>query len=256
MKRVLTAAIGVPLVVGATLYAPDWLFALITAAVSALALEEFLALSAARGLGRPGRWILFLGGAVTASFVLGASRVLLTSVVTVLVLMTTAVFGKPIESAIGRVASGLGGVFYCCFLMGFILLLSPYSLVTLFAIVWVGDSTAYYCGRAFGRRPLAPRVSPRKTIEGAIAGILGSIGAGLVMFPWLLGESWPAAAMISGLAAAAGQIGDLAESVLKRSAGVKDSSSILPGHGGILDRLDSLLFAAPVFYYLLQVTSA
>jgi phosphatidate cytidylyltransferase len=100
-----------------------------------------------------------------------------------------------------------------------------------------------------GRHLLAPKISPKKTVEGGIAGLAGSVAAGVLLSYWLLAVPWAPAALISGCTAIAGQVGDLAESALKRSAGVKDSSSILPGHGGILDRLDSLFFAAPVFYW-------
>jgi phosphatidate cytidylyltransferase len=119
----------------------------------------------------------------------------------------------------------------------------------LFAIIWAGDSAAYYGGRALGRRLLAPTVSPKKTVEGAIAGFVASVAVGVIGGVYFLGEPWLNLAGISAVTAVVGQIGDLAESVLKRSAGVKDSSSILPGHGGILDRLDSIFFAAPVFYW-------
>jgi phosphatidate cytidylyltransferase len=122
-------------------------------------------------------------------------------------------------------------------------------ILLLLVIIWVGDTAAYYGGRAMGRHLLAPKVSPKKTIEGAIAGLVGSVIAGVAGAIWLhvpvSGLIW-----ISAATAIAGQVGDLAESVLKRSAGVKDSSSIIPGHGGILDRLDSLFFAAPIFYWL------
>jgi phosphatidate cytidylyltransferase len=122
------------------------------------------------------------------------------------------------------------------------------QVLLLFAIIWIGDSAAFYVGRALGRHSLAAKVSPKKTIEGSAAGLIGSVVAG-VIGAFFLGESWLQVAGISAATAIAGQVGDLAESVLKRSAGVKDSSSILPGHGGILDRLDSLFFAAPVFYW-------
>jgi phosphatidate cytidylyltransferase len=125
------------------------------------------------------------------------------------------------------------------------------------AITWVGDSTAYFAGRALGRRPLAPHASPAKTIEGALAGLLGSMAAALI-FTSMMPEAWgevrvPArtALWIGALVGVAGQIGDLAESVLKREAGVKDSGGLLPGHGGILDRLDSLVFAIPMTWVAL-----
>jgi phosphatidate cytidylyltransferase len=116
-------------------------------------------------------------------------------------------------------------------------------------VIWAGDVAAYYAGRALGRHKLAPTISPNKTVEGSIAGLAGSILAGTLLGSWLLQRQISFLALASLAAAIAGQLGDLAESALKRSSGVKDSSSLLPGHGGMLDRLDSLIFAAPVFYW-------
>jgi phosphatidate cytidylyltransferase len=254
MKRILTAAIGIPLVAAATLYAPNWLFALIVAAVSAVALEEFLNLFATKERARPGKWFLLPGALVTASFAWGLSNAAVGVILAALVLMVGAAFSNPLEGALEKVAGGLAGVTYCCLLTGSILLLSRNWILVLFAIVWVGDSAAYYCGRLFGKHLLAPQLSPRKTVEGAVAGLIGSIAGGIIMSSWLIGEPWQVAGLLSGVAGLAGQVGDLCESALKRSAHVKDSSSILPGHGGILDRLDSLLFAAPVLYCMLQIT--
>jgi phosphatidate cytidylyltransferase len=256
MKRVITAAIGIPIVLVATIYAPGWLFALMVAFFAAAALDEFLSLGATRGLGRPGRWLLPVGAAVTASFIGGLTWVLFSLAMSAILLMSVASTGKPVEIVMGKLAAGLAGILYCCVLLGFLVLIPREALLLLFSIVWVGDSAAYYGGRAFGRHLLAPTVSPKKTVEGAVAGLAGSVMAGAIVAAQLLGEPWFWGALISGITAIAGQVGDLAESAVKRSAGVKDSSSILPGHGGILDRLDSLFFAAPVFYYLLQVRSS
>ena len=146
---------------------------------------------------------------------------------------------------------GLSSILYCPITLGFTIFMPRKQILLLFAIIWIGDSAAYYCGRAFGARSLAPGLSPKKTVEGAIAGCIGSMAAGVIGGRWLLGATRFDLIWISAVTAIAGQLGDLAESMLKRSAGVKDSSSILPGHGGILDRLDSLFFATPVFYWLL-----
>jgi phosphatidate cytidylyltransferase len=249
MKRILTASIAIPLVLVITVFSPDWLFAAVTGVVSAAAAEEFFSLAATKGLGRPGRWFLAAAGAVTFAFVGGAAWVLTAMVASVLALATTAIFSASTERALGDVGMGLGGVAYCSLTLGFLIAMPRELVLVLFAVVWTGDAAAYYGGRALGRHLLAPRVSPKKTIEGAAAGLIGSIAAGAAGGLWILGEPWLHFAAVSAAAALAGQLGDLAESALKRSAGVKDSSSILPGHGGILDRLDSLLFAAPVFYW-------
>jgi phosphatidate cytidylyltransferase len=121
------------------------------------------------------------------------------------------------------------------------------------AVIVISDSAQYYTGRAFGRRPLAPTISPKKTREGAIGGILFgtlafTIGARLV-FP---AEPPLLVILVGASISALGIVGDLFESLLKRSAGVKDSGSIIPGHGGVLDRIDSWLFAAPVYYVFVR----
>jgi phosphatidate cytidylyltransferase len=256
MKRVLTAAVAIPLTILITVFSPDWLFALVVGLISACATEEFLALASKKGIGRPGRWFLAPAGFVAFSFIGGPGWVVPALVCAALVLMTAAVFAGPIETALVRVAMGLGGLVYCGLTLGFLISMSmgmprPWILVLL-GIIWTGDTAAYYCGRAFGRHLLAPKVSPKKTVEGAVAGLAGSVVAGLIGGAWVLGETTVGLAGIAAATAAAGQVGDLAESVLKRSAGVKDSSSILPGHGGILDRLDSLFFAVPVFYWFIS----
>jgi phosphatidate cytidylyltransferase len=125
---------------------------------------------------------------------------------------------------------------------------SPRAVLFLFLIVWGCDSFAYYVGKNFGRRKLAPVVSPKKTWEGTIGGLVGAalVGAAAGTW-WVLPELGTARGALAGaLASSAGQIGDLVESLWKRGAGVKDSGVFLPGHGGFYDRIDSLLFAAPV----------
>ena len=250
MKRVLTALVGIPLVLAATIYAPDWLFALLVGLFAALCFEELLTIGNARFGTRPGRWVVVLGAAVTASFLGGPGWVLTTLALSLLISLAVIGLGSRLDACVANFALTCLGLAYCCVLLGFLALLSRDSVIVLFSIVWAGDSAAYYGGRALGRHKLAPRISPNKTVEGAIAGLIASVIAGILMGRWLLEESIATLAIAALLSAVAGQIGDLAESALKRSAGVKDSSAILPGHGGILDRLDSLLFAAPVFFYL------
>ena len=253
MKRVLTAAVAIPVTILIILVFPPVFFAFAVAVLSAMAIDEFLSLADKRGIGRPGRWFLAPAGLISFAFIGGADWVLTVLACTAIAVLTIAVFSPSLETALARVGMGLGGAVYCSLTLGFLVSLrvsmpAEWTLVLL-GIIWVGDTAAYYCGRAFGRHLLAPVVSPKKTVEGAVAGLLGSVVAGAALGAWLLREPWTSLIIVSALTAIAGQLGDLAESVLKRSAGVKDSSSILPGHGGILDRLDSLFFAAPVFYW-------
>jgi phosphatidate cytidylyltransferase len=247
--RVLTAAVAIPPVVLLTLFAPDWIFALVVGLFSALSVEEFFSLAEKQGIGRPGRWFLVLAAGVSVSFLGGFGWVLSVVVVTGMLLMTAAIFAGSLQSALGRVGMGLGSIVYCPLPLGYLVIIPRERILLLLAIVWFGDTAAYYGGRTLGRHLLAPKVSPKKTVEGAVAGLIGSIVAGAIGGTYLLHESLPTVVWISFVTAIAGQLGDLAESILKRSAGVKDSSSIMPGHGGILDRLDSLFFATPMFYW-------
>jgi phosphatidate cytidylyltransferase len=133
---------------------------------------------------------------------------------------------------------------------------NPHWLMYALLVSWTGDMGAYYVGRSFGRHRLAERVSPKKSWEGAIASVATALlvaGAYLVYF---VGVPIPLAVALTAVANAAGQIGDLAESAIKRGAGVKDSGAILPGHGGFFDRVDSSLFTLPVIYAYVRLASA
>lgn len=126
------------------------------------------------------------------------------------------------------------------------------ALLFLLLCVWVGDSAAYYVGSSLGRRKLAPDISPNKTVAGAVGGTMGAAGTSVILkvlglAPWSLPFVLGAGLCIAVLA----QVGDLVESIVKRDAGVKDSGSLIPGHGGMMDRVDALLFTVPVFYYIL-----
>jgi phosphatidate cytidylyltransferase len=249
MKRLLTALVGVPATILLTLYSPNWLFALIVAVVAGACFEELLVLGAARLGARPGKWVLVLGAGVTFSFAYGPWWVLAAMALAMLVAAGVTTFSVALDEALPKSALAILGIVYCCFLPGFLVLLRPEMVIALLGIVWIGDAAAFYGGRLAGRHLLARTISPKKTVEGAFAGLIGSVVAGVVLGVWLGKEAPSTLLVASFLAGCAGQLGDLAESALKRSAGVKDSSSLLPGHGGMLDRLDSLLFAAPVYYW-------
>ena len=129
----------------------------------------------------------------------------------------------------------------------------PRVVGVLAVVVIASDSAQYFVGRAMGRHKLAPLVSPAKTVEGAIGGFLAGAAAGLLLGPrWVPHLSLAGGAVLGAFVAAFGMVGDLFESLLKRGAGVKDSSALIPGHGGVLDRIDSWLFAGPVYYMLLR----
>ena len=130
---------------------------------------------------------------------------------------------------------------------------SKHLLFFALALNWIGDSAAYYAGRAFGKHRMAPVVSPKKTWEGAAASILGSLLFGIVYLHYSGYGRWWQAAILAVVGNIAGQLGDLAESAIKRGGGVKDSGSFLPGHGGMLDRVDSSLFTLPVIYLLNKI---
>jgi phosphatidate cytidylyltransferase len=176
------------------------------------------------------------------------------------VLSFTAIFAawlfsnSDIKEALNQIAGTLLGIIYVAGPLGFLLAIvmldkGRFLLFFIFFIVWSGDTGAYYVGKNFGKRLLAPKVSPGKTIEGSIGGIFGSLVGGLIAWIWFLeGISLVHCLIVIIICAIIGQFGDLAESIIKRSAGVKDSGTIIPGHGGILDRIDSLIFAGPLFY--------
>ncbi|MBD3258751.1 hypothetical protein GF377_09985 [candidate division GN15 bacterium] len=174
--------------------------------------------------------------------------------------------GRSNPSALfGRYTRLLWGVAYVGVLYGVVyhlgvfhferLLIPPGDrLLFLFALLWVGDTAAMWGGKAFGKHKLAPTVSPNKTVEGFISGIVGALVIGVVMYFWKLDTlPWYQVLVIAFGASVFGQLGDLVESMWKRSLDIKDSSAIIPGHGGVLDRFDSLLFAAPfmLFYMIL-----
>jgi len=254
--RLLTAALAIPALWLIVRYLPAPLFTGFIVAVAAVALYEYFDMALpdrpierAVGVG----WGVLLAAAVVSGHpaVLGAGLALAVIVGLVLPLVSTT---DPL-GATQRLGLSLLGVLYFGFLTGHIALLrgAPdgwrWVLFTVF-VAMASDSGGYFTGRAFGRRPLAPVLSPSKTVEGSLGAVAGAVLiavlAKLVIIPRLgLGEVMVLGAVVSVLA----QLGDLCESALKRAFGAKDSGWIIPGHGGILDRLDSLLFPIVFVYY-------
>ena len=165
MKRILTAAIGIPVVVLLALYASNDLLALAVALAGARCLSEFLDLAAVPLNSRPGGWILLVGVVVTFSFSGGISSAAMTLAFAVLIVTALTMFAIPGAEAFPRLTIAISGLIYCSFLLGFILLLRREMIVVLLGILWIGDAAAYYGGSYLGRHPLAPRISPRKTVE-------------------------------------------------------------------------------------------
>jgi phosphatidate cytidylyltransferase len=165
------------------------------------------------------------------------------------------------RDAVGSAAATLASPIYLGLPLGALVAVreahGPAALFLLMFTVMVSDTAQYYTGRAFGHRPLAPRISPKKTVEGAVGGVVMGVLVLAILGHWWLPAVPPALRVALGLAIVVlGIVGDLFESALKRGAGMKDSSSLIPGHGGVLDRIDALLFAAPVYYVVLKHASS
>lgn len=257
VRRVATAAVALPLLFAVLFLAPPPAWIGLVAIATALGAWEFFVLLASRGL-RPLRAPgLLLMAAVFVSVIQFDRSGPPLWPIALLVLLAAALGRAGEMSTVVPVAAGTGlGAVYLGALGGTIAALrliapagdGPRRVLLLCAIIMGADTAAYFTGRALGRRKLAPAVSPGKTIEGFLGGLLGGVvGAFAVR-----GAGWiPAAhALALGVAVAAlGTVGDLVESLFKRWAQVKDSGTLFPGHGGMLDRVDSLLFGAPVLYY-------
>jgi len=278
MKRVLTAAVLIPIVLVLVFLGPrwQWLFTLAVAGVAVLAGWEYLGLTQRCGASPPR---LLVVGATLLLFSVNLQWPEDTPAVFGLLglgILVFCTFARAVDSVMSDAAVSI----FCLLYTGLALITVPTlraqpngaSLVAfLLCIVWAGDSAAYFIGRAWGRHKMAPSLSPGKSWEGAIGSVAGSLAAAGILLslaafeqrsdfwatvlqrwdlvpltypdePWY----WLVLAVVVNVA---GQVGDLAESALKRSANVKDSGSIVPGHGGVLDRIDGLLVAAPVMWY-------
>jgi phosphatidate cytidylyltransferase len=271
MSRIITAAILLPFLIASILV--PWLqllFVALAAAAMVFALYEFYVLAKKRDM-KPDVGAGFLGAAAlfTIYYFAEPGRDLDFSMIQLALLLLTAgvliaatLRGAPFDKIIASSGTTILGVMYIVLLgghlvavrMGFEQKLSAHLLSFFFLVLMGADTGAYYTGRAIGKHKLAPNVSPGKTWEGVAGGMLAALGLATVAHFWFFRElplKWalPLAAVMMIL----GVLGDLAESALKRSAGAKDAAKILPGHGGVLDRLDSLLFNAPLIYYFARV---
>lgn len=262
LKRALSVLILLPVFLAIVLFGPAWLFAATVVAVAAAAQWEFTGMYERAGI-RTCRIAGLLGGiVVTASFALSSSApfdevgVTLTLTVVLLVLLTLALWRSPgTPIAWEPVAVTVLGIVYVNWLLGYGVWLRELPsgrewLLLLVWVTWLGETAAYLVGSSVGRHPLAPAISPKKTIEGGVAQLVASLLAAVAAPVWFFGSLPLGRALIVGaLLGVVGQVGDLVESTLKRGVGTKDTGHLIPGHGGLLDRVDSLLFNTPVLFY-------
>lgn len=255
MKREASALVAIPLVVAAVFLPDRELFRWIVTALSLLALWEYAALCRLTGLLSAA---VLAGGVISLSAAYGEGGLSFPGAALLIVLVASLWKVKDPAESFRRSGEAVLGTVYISFAFTSLLLLRDLPggsawIMVLLIILWAGDSAAYYGGSRFGRRKLAPLISPKKTWEGAIAGLLGSLVAGTVTALLLLDDlPLGRVAVLTLAVAASGQVGDLLESLWKRAKGVKDSGRIIPGHGGLLDRIDSLLLGAPVGYQLIK----
>ncbi|HWQ55539.1 MAG TPA: phosphatidate cytidylyltransferase [Bryobacteraceae bacterium] len=253
MKRVLTSAVLAPSVVWVVLGGPAWLLYAVIAAACVLCYREYAGIARAYGFGSLGPV-----GYGAGILLLASGDGLLVGVALVALAVALSMRAENLATALPRAALLVTGVFYvfgpfrCAILMHSV---NPHWLMYGLLTSWIGDTAAFYVGRRWGRHKLARRVSPGKSWQGAVASVALAVVVGvLYMGRFLPGIAWWQAAALSAAVNAAGQVGDLAESTMKRGAGLKDSGNLLPGHGGLLDRVDSTLFALPAVYLYLRLT--
>jgi len=259
MTRVLSGTILLAFAVAVVWLSPAAVFFGVAELLLVLGFVEYAALARNSGLPVPAipaaAAAMLTCAAVAGGLPAPIDAVLMTALVALGALTLTAWNGG--RDALGLAAASLFPSLYLGLPLGAMIVIREtrgrHALFLLMLTVVVSDTAQYYSGRAFGRRPLAPKVSPKKTVEGAFGGLVAGAILLVVAGAWWLPAVPIALRVMLGVTIVAlGITGDLFESMLKRSAGMKDSSSLIPGHGGILDRIDALLFAAPVYYVVLK----
>jgi phosphatidate cytidylyltransferase len=289
LKRIATAIVLIPIVLALILRAPIPVLALVAGIVALMTIHEFLKLTESYGV-QPLRLLTYIFTGVfflLLALNVGQERPLLSTAVFVYCLgfaaaiapflfLTRAMRRDELSTGYPAAAASVFAFTYIALPMGMLVQLrqqwaGAFYLLYLLLVVWAGDIFAYFVGKSIGRHLMAPRISPKKTWEGAAASVIASVGVGWLLFHYalplssallraglierrdgLFGLEQPAMGPIIVLTIVlnvAAQLGDLVESLIKRGANVKDSGAILPGHGGMLDRIDALLFAAPVLWY-------
>ena len=248
--------IGIPLGL-AIIYQGGWLFLILILVLSLLGLKELgailtkLNMPVVIPLAVPAALLAVLGFSLTSWWLVSLSFTLL--IISIIIVLLT---DYP-RMSIMYLAGTLFSVIYIVWIFGFAVGVRSLDngfilMVFLLLIIWGTDSGAYFAGYFFGKNPLAPQLSPKKTIEGSIGGLLVSVALGIIG-SFMIELSFLTAIITAVLISLAAQIGDLFESMLKRTAGIKDSGNIIPGHGGILDRFDSFFISVALFYLIVQL---
>ncbi len=258
--RLATAAVAIPLLLLLILHAPPWLFATVVGLIAALGVVEF---SAMAFVVRPGARALSIGMGcmlVAATASARSEWVVLAVVLALVVGLTWTLLGRrDFEqglSDLGLMALGAGyvGILLPHFVWLWHTPQGAYWVIFLLTVVMAGDTGGYFTGYAFGRHKLMPRVSPGKTIEGSLGILAGSVLGGtvakLIVLP---NEGWRETIILAGIIGVLGQLGDLSESMMKRTFATKESGWVFPGHGGVLDRIDSLVFPVALLYYYVSL---
>ncbi len=262
IKRLLTAVIALPLLIWLIAKGSPFLFTLLISAIGMLALYEFFEITGGPIGKSPRGWVSAVGYAAGLGIIWAAYfndpgmmiRVIMISFFLTGLVSIIRVRFEP--NALEAVFRQMVAVVYIPVLISSLVFIRGNAngvnwIFFLFSVVFSGDAAAFYIGTLIGKHKLIPVVSPGKTVEGSLAGLAANIGAGLLCKLFLtLPISWGMCVLFSFIMGIGAQAGDLFESQLKRASGIKDSGSILPGHGGILDRFDASLFAAPVLYLL------
>jgi phosphatidate cytidylyltransferase len=261
-RRIYTILVLAPLVYVVIRYLPPLAFSGVVVLAGALALFEFYRLCFSN---RSHSWLIGIGLTGFAALILGTHRpdiIVPTLLATLVGIITVPLLSRsPLEQSLRDGALTLFGVLYLGLTLGplsmtRLLPLGEWLIFFLLVVTWASDTGAYVVGTLYGRHCLAPTISPKKTVEGLVGGLIGAIMVAYAARWWFLPElSGLDCLVLATLLTITGLWGDLTESAMKRSVGIKDSGGILPGHGGMLDRLDSLLFSAPAFYYYITMVS-
>ena len=279
LLRIFTALVLIPIVVALVWWGPAWVLAAVAALIAILALLEFFDLGESIAMRPFRKWTIVctaglfyaqysLGLVETRSLAEGYSivRSAAGGVLSIEAVLLVFVFGAvaiglatrwALHEVLPAIAISSAALLFVALPFSYLVRINEITLVgrklVLFTLclIWAGDILAYFVGKGLGRVPMAPALSPKKTWEGALGNLLASLLVGVFFAKWLQIEATEML-VIAGLANIAGQMGDLIESAWKRGAAVKDSSNLLPGHGGVLDRIDSLILASPVVWAAYQ----